>query len=50
MSDVREFKFARKMKDGVALRENGVEVKAYPNAKYPEYATKQSAGADFFCA
>lgn len=50
MSDVREFKFARKMADGVAVRENGVAVKAFPNAKYPEYATKQSAGADFFCA
>lgn len=50
MSDVREFKFARKMVDGVAVRENGVEIKAFPDAKYPEYATKQSAGADFFCA
>lgn len=50
MSGVREFKFARKMRDGVAIREDGVEVKAFPEAKYPEYATKQSAGADFFCA
>ena len=50
MSSVREFKFARKMEDGVAVREDGVEVKAFPEAKYPEYATKQSAGADFFCA
>lgn len=50
MSDVREFKFARKMVDGVAVRENGVAIKAFPDAKYPEYATKQSAGADFFCA
>ena len=50
MSSVREFKFARKMVDGVAVREDGVEVKAFPDAKYPEYATKQSAGADFFCA
>lgn len=50
MSDVREFKFARKMENGVAVRENGVAIKAFPDAKYPEYATKQSAGADFFCA
>lgn len=50
MSSVREFKFARKMVDGVAAREDGVEIKAFPDAKYPEYATKQSAGADFFCA
>ena len=50
MSSVREFKFARKMVNGVAIREDGVEVKAFPDAKYPEYATKQSAGADFFCA
>lgn len=50
MSDVREFKFARKMVNGVAVRENGVAIKAFPDAKYPEYATKQSAGADFFCA
>lgn len=50
MSSVREFKFARKMQDGVPVREDGVEIKAFLDAKYPEYATAKSAGADFFCA
>ena len=52
---MRSFDFARKMEDEKPVMdfdENGVygEVKAYPNAQLPEYQTKHSAGADFFCA
>jgi dUTP pyrophosphatase len=30
--------------------ENGNVVKAFPDARLPEYGTKHSAGADFYCA
>lgn len=42
---MRSFEYARKIVDGTTTEEV-----AYPNAKIPEYATKCSAGADFFCA
>lgn len=42
---MRAFAFARKIEDGKVLEE-----KAYPDAQLPEYQTKNSAGADFFCA
>lgn len=42
---MRSFEFARKIVDGKVLEE-----KAFPDAQLPEYQTKGSAGADFFCA
>lgn len=42
---MRSFEFARKIVDGVFTDE-----KAFYNAQLPEYQTKNSAGADFFCA
>jgi len=47
---MRGFYFARKMEDGKLVIENGEEVMAYPEAQLPEYQTRHSAGADFFCA
>ena len=41
---MRSFEFAMKK------NENGELVKAYPNAKTPQYQTLKAAGADFFCA
>lgn len=38
---MRSFEFARK---------TGSEEKAFEDARLPEYSTKSSAGADFFCA
>lgn len=50
---MRSFEFARKMENGEpvinSMHEN-LEVVAYPEAQLPEYQTKRSAGADFFCA
>ena len=46
----RSFEFARQMKDGKPVVEYDLEVKAFPEAQIPEYQTKHSAGADFFCA
>lgn len=56
----RSFEFARKViKEEIAENrflhriakdEEGNELKAYENAKLPEYSTKLAAGADFFCA
>ena len=46
----RGFYFARRMKNGIPVVDNGMELRAYPNAKLPEYQTKNAAGADFFCA
>lgn len=51
----RYFDFARKMEGGkpvVEEDESGIEgeVLAYKNAQIPEYQSKHSAGADFFCA
>lgn len=47
---MRSFEFALKRENGELVEVNGGYVKAYPKAKIPEYATKGSAGADFFCA
>lgn len=52
---MRSFEFARKRVNGEVVQEpdeKGVvgEVKAFPDAQIPEYQTKNSAGADFFCA
>lgn len=48
---MRDFDFAMKMDNGsVVIGTDGEEVKAYPDAQLPEYQTKNSAGADFFCA
>jgi len=52
---MRSFEFARKMENGAPVitpDERGVEgeVKAFPEAKLPEYSTRKSAGADFFAA
>lgn len=48
---MRSFEFARKIEDGkVVLDDLNREVLAYPNAQLPEYQTRYSAGADFFCA
>lgn len=48
---MRSFEFARRVVDKqVAIDFDGNDVKAYPSAKLPEYATKYSAGADFFSA
>lgn len=44
MSSIRSFAFATK------IDMNGRVVKAFPCARLPEYQTKFSAGADFFCA
>lgn len=46
---MRGFEFARKVEvvDDVKVK---VEEKAYEDAQIPEYQTKNSAGADFFCA
>lgn len=41
----RGFYIARKMKDGIPSIEA-----AYKDARLPEYKTRHSAGADFFCA
>ena len=51
----RFFEFARKWVDADGKRvllqdENGNYAVQYENAKLPEYSTKSSAGADFFCA
>lgn len=45
ISKERRFGFTRKIKDGVKVNE-----KAYESAKLPMYATRKSAGADFYCA
>ena len=42
---MRSFEFARKVEDNVTL-----DKQAFESAKLPEYASKYSAGADFFCA
>ena len=47
---MRSFEFARKCVDGEVLQESEGEVKAFPDAQIPEYQTRYSAGADFFCA
>lgn len=47
---VRSFEFARKMENGKVVTDSVGDVKAYPDAQLPEYQTKYSAGADFFCA
>lgn len=61
---MRSFELARKIVENVKVDEHGNEVKvkeiaygedgeallAYPEAQIPEYQTKYSAGADFFCA
>lgn len=61
---MRSFELARKIVENVtvdgdgnevkikeiAVDENGKELLAYPEAQIPEYQTKYSAGADFFCA
>ena len=44
---MRGFYFARKMENG---QPNEMGELAYPDAELPEYQTKHSAGADFFCA
>jgi dUTP pyrophosphatase len=51
----RFFEFARKWVDADGKRvllqdENGNYAVQYEDAKLPEYSTKSSAGADFFCA
>lgn len=46
----RGFIFSRKRNDGKVVEEAGKEVISYPDAQLPEYQTKHSAGADFFCA
>lgn len=52
---MRDFDFARKLIDGVLVKElddNGNEqyAKAFPDAQLPEYQTRTAACADFFCA
>lgn len=52
---MRSFEFARKIENGEVVKEQDErgcmgEVKAFPEARLPEYATLKSAGADFFCA
>lgn len=47
---MRSFEFASKIENGEVIFENDEPVKAYPDAQLPEYQTKHSAGADFFCA
>lgn len=42
---MRDFQFARKVVNGKITEE-----KAFTEAQIPEYQTKNSAGADFFCA
>lgn len=42
---MRSFEFTRKK-----VGDSFTEEKAYENAQLPEYQTKNSAGADFFCA
>lgn len=47
----RYFDFARQMKNGCPVVDaDDLVVLAYPEAQLPEYQTKYSAGADFFCA
>ena len=51
----RYFDFARKMEDGLPVVKMGIsgvecEVLSYRDAQLPEYQSKHSAGADFFCA
>lgn len=46
----RGFDFARKFVDGKVVVSEDCSNKAYPSAQLPEYQTKCSAGADFFCA
>ena len=46
---MRSFEFARKRVNGEVVNVVG-EVKAFKDAQLPEYQTKNSAGADFFCA
>lgn len=51
----RFFEFAKKWVDADGKRvlsqdENGYHEVQYKTAKFPEYSTKSSAGADFFCA
>lgn len=48
---MRGFEFARKIEnDELVYDVDGNELLAYPEAQLPEYQTKNSAGADFFCA
>ena len=52
---MRTFEFAGKMENGKPVIESDErncrgEVKAFPDARLPEYQTRNSAGADFFCA
>lgn len=47
---MRSFEFARKMENGEPVVKENIEVLAFPEAQLPEYQTKRSAGADFFCA
>ena len=61
---MRSFEIARKITENITTDETGNEIKvkeimldengdalaAYPEAQIPEYQTKYSAGADFFCA
>lgn len=44
---MRRFKLATKE---IEINDKKEVVAQYPQAKLPEYATKHSAGADFFCA
>lgn len=46
----RGFIFSRKRENGKVIEASGKELLAYPNTQLPEYQTKYSAGADFFCA
>ena len=52
---MRSFEFSRKLVDGVPLQEKNEDgvfefTKQFPDAQLPEYQTRNSAGADFFCA
>lgn len=46
----RFFEIAGLKKDGTYLTDEAGNIKKWENAKLPEYSTKHSAGADFFCA
>lgn len=47
---MRSFEFARKMENGEPVVKENIKVLAFPDAQLPEYQTRRSAGADFFCA
>lgn len=44
---MRKYEFAEKV---IIINGKDEVVRQYPQAKLPEYATRNSAGADFFCA